>query len=308
MDGVRVGESMIRSYGISMIGTQHIREGTVCQDAHRIVVIDDETVVAAVADGVGSEKYSQIASSMAVEVVTDYLEKNFNHSLDVESVSKLLCQSFWKALLSIEEKAIENEHDIHEYDTTLSVAILEGDRLFYGHSGDGGILAFTMDGKICKVTEQQRDGRYVIPLAFGEKEWDFGLFDDHVSCVMLATDGMYELFVPELLKNEENSVYTNLARFFMDPDNLKMDVDNDEHITEKVKRLIEYRIREKENMDLDYEKDYEKADNGEQNEKDDIAEDFTVSKNETKKINEENAWIIETKNYDHFFFDINTYA
>lgn len=233
------GEAMIRAYGISEVGAHHVREDMVCQDASRIVRIDDDKVVAAVADGVGSEMYSQIASDIAVRVTTDFCAGEISTVSDENVVIDIICRGFKKAQAAIEEKAKENNHDVHQYDTTLSVAVLIGDHLYYGHSGDSGIIAMTMDGRIVPVTEQQRDELgYVFPLAFGEDYWVFGSYDDPVASVLLATDGIYELFFPVYIKDEEISIYTRLARFFMDPKVLKTDEDSDEKIEEKIRKVL----------------------------------------------------------------------
>lgn len=40
------------------------------------------------------------------------------------------------------------------------------------------------------------------------------------------------------------------------------------------------------------------------NDFDDFKEDFSISKDELKRINQKNAWILENKDYNHFFYDI----
>ena len=56
---------MIYYYGVTQQGTYHIEHDLVCQDAHYCKVINDHFAIAAVADGLGSEKYSDVASKIA---------------------------------------------------------------------------------------------------------------------------------------------------------------------------------------------------------------------------------------------------
>ena len=112
--------------------------------------------------------------------------------------------------------------------------------MFFGHSGDSGIIALGQDGKFYNVTRQQRDdeGR-VFPLCFGEKYWNFGKFDNNVVSVLLATDGMYELFFPVYLKEETVNIYTSLAKFFLDPYIFIQQEINEDEIKDRRKVYIE---------------------------------------------------------------------
>ena len=62
---------MIYAYGVSQKGAYHERDGTVCHDAFSVVKCGKNMAVAAVADGVGSEKHSDIASKIAVRESVD---------------------------------------------------------------------------------------------------------------------------------------------------------------------------------------------------------------------------------------------
>ena len=60
---------MIFTYGFSVTGTSHIKRGIDCQDANKIVNINNDIVIVAIADGVGSCKFSDVASKIAVNVL-----------------------------------------------------------------------------------------------------------------------------------------------------------------------------------------------------------------------------------------------
>lgn len=208
---------MIYTYGITQQGTYHVKNNIVCQDAHNIVKCGDSMVVAAVADGLGSEEHSDIASKIAANSATNYCAKNICEDTTDEGILTVLHAAFVLAQNEIESEAKKNHHELDQYDTTLSLAILKDGTLFYGHSGDSGIIALTSDGLYEKITEQQRDayGR-VFPLYFGDEKWVFGKYGKPVASVLLATDGMFETFFPYLIQNEPVNIYVALARYFMD--------------------------------------------------------------------------------------------
>ena len=230
---------MIYTYGITQQGTYHVKEGIVCQDSHQIIKVDDKTVIAAVADGLGSEKYSDIASSLAARLSVEHCRDNIKEGMSDEELLSVISDAFTVALASIEVKAAEDGNDLDQYDTTLSLAYFRDGTLYYGHSGDSGIIALTAEGLYKNVTTQQRDGyNCVYPLCFGEDKWVFEKFPDRVSAVLLATDGVYESFFPLHLKNEPVNIYISLASYLMDKDRLKIEEKGEQAVTEKISRYF----------------------------------------------------------------------
>lgn len=207
---------MIYSYGFSIKGKAHENHDIVCQDSNYLKIINDRICVAAVADGLGSEIHSGIASDIACHTSVEYCSNNIELDMGAEKILSIIKQSFNFALEQIEKRVESDEGDILQYDTTLSLCVLVYGKLYYGHSGDSGIIALSDKGLFYKITEQQRDdeGR-VFPLAFGEEYWEFGLFKENVAGVLLATDGMLELFYPVYLRYSDMNIYTSLARYFL---------------------------------------------------------------------------------------------
>ena len=230
---------MIYAYGITQQGTYHIKNNIVCQDSHNIIKCGDFMAVAAVADGLGSEKHSDVASKIAAKTSTDYCAKNILNDTADEAVLDVLHDAFALAQKEIESEAKKNHHELDQYDTTLSLAVLRNGTLFYGNSGDSGIVALTEDGLYEKVTEQQRDsyGR-VFPLYFGDEKWVFGKYEKAVASVLLATDGMLETLFPYLIQNEPVNIYVALARFFMDVQSLGVAELGEVAIQEKISDFV----------------------------------------------------------------------
>ena len=230
---------MIYSYGITQQGTWHIKENIVCQDAHSIIKCTDNLAAAAVADGLGSEVYSDRASKIAAELSVQYVSQHITPQSSESEILQAIHEAFRKAQNTIEKTAEENEHPADQYDTTLSLAVLLDDQLYYGHSGDSGIIALTTDGLFCKVTEQQKDelGR-VYPLYFREAKWEFAKFDKPVASVFLATDGIYETLFPIYIREDPISIYTALAQYLMDPVSLQFERDGEQAVQDRIASFL----------------------------------------------------------------------
>jgi serine/threonine protein phosphatase PrpC len=214
---------MIRSYGFSSVGSSHLNKGAGCQDANNCVLTRNGFVVAAIADGVGSCKYSDVASSIAVDVsvrvCVDEIEKGGATCDLLEVIEK----AFTQAERAIADRSLSENHLITDYDTTLSLAIYDGQHVTYGHSGDGGIIGLTVEGDYVKITSPQKsEGFYVVPLRAGKDSWVIDCAKDKFTSILLATDGVYDVFFPYLLKGQPVEVYVPLIRYFMDNNILKV--------------------------------------------------------------------------------------
>ena len=164
---LRMGDAVIYAYGVSLPGTHHIKNNVVCQDSYKIIICDDNTAMAVVADGLGSVANADIGSRLAATMSADYCREHIDSNTAADKVLDIIKGAFSAALESIERVSIEKGNHLESYDTTLTLAVLMQDTLFYGHSGDGGIIALTSTGRYEQVTKQQRDceGR-VFPLFF----------------------------------------------------------------------------------------------------------------------------------------------
>ena len=229
---------MFYSYGITQIGSYHVDTGTVCQDSHMIRESNEGFIVAAVADGLGSELYSDVASSIATEKATEVCLNIITADSDEEEILSAIKEGFSLALQTIEETVNVNKHSLDQYDTTLTLAVIHDARLFYGHAGDSGIVALTTDGRFEKITEQIRDdyGR-VFPLFYQDK-WVFGQYDGSIKSVMLSTDGLLEPLFPTLLEEEPVKIHASLAQFFMDPTRLHIEEDGEESTKARIEDFI----------------------------------------------------------------------
>lgn len=209
---------MIYTYGISTQGPYHIKNNIPCQDSHRIEVLENGWTIGAVADGIGSEAHSDLASFIAVNTAVEAVSRNLEESMEEEDVIKVVSAAFSLARRAVEESAGAFCYDISECGTTLSLAAVKDGDVYYGHIGDSGILIETTEGRFEPVTTQQRDelGR-VFPLSFQDEYAVFGRFEKKAAAVLLCTDGIWDILFPVYLRDSENPVYNALAKALMDP-------------------------------------------------------------------------------------------
>lgn len=210
--------------GVTKRGVAHRCYGTRCQDAHMIrrvkqvaiwkdggkrdrLLPGKEYVVAAVADGLGSEAHSDIGAHAAVNTAVSTMCELIGtwcatgDSALAISMPRFLEQAMIKANNAVVKKAASMELPANEFDATLAIAVYDGDQLFYGSAGDSGVIAKTDAGfeLVTHVSHVGEAGTY--PL-FCKDKWEIGACCGHIEGFLLATDGVLELLVPQF--NNEN--------------------------------------------------------------------------------------------------------
>lgn len=240
---------MMYSYGTTQQGPYHVQKNIVCQDFHYIKKVSEDCVIAAVADGLGSESHSDVASKIAATESVEYCVANLPSELTEENASQVISDSFMHALQKITDEVAKENGDINQYDTTLCLAIYKGSNVYFGQSGDSGAIVLCKDGHYEGITKQQRDENgCVFPLAFGKEKWEFGSKSD-VASLLLATDGMLEIFFPVLLYSEKVNIYVALAQFFMDNLSLKFDEAGEQAVQEKMSAFVQNILEKQVNDD-----------------------------------------------------------
>ena len=196
---------MNRFLAFKITGPYHQKKGIVCQDSF-FVKEKDNVIFASVADGVGSEKHSDIGSRIASRVAVEFCFENYSSQMSFSEIQNLMKKAYKKAWKAVEKKAIKDGNvAIEEYNTTMTLAIYNGKEVFFGQSGDSGILAYAETGEIKVVTQQQRDDNgCVYPLCCGEQKWVFGQLNYPVHALMLTTDGVFEQMVPPILNQDKS--------------------------------------------------------------------------------------------------------
>jgi hypothetical protein len=184
----------------SLQGPSHSADGSPCQDNHSLRVFGadgNETLVACVADGAGSAKYSDVGSAMACAAVLEnaaafFESKQQFDELQLEEVIRW-CDD---ARARIRDEAIGRDCNLRELATTLVVAIVGARRAFFFQIGDGaivlgsrgvyGVVFWPQSGEYANTTNFLTSDEY-------RQRLDFLATAGSMSDVALFSDGLERL-------------------------------------------------------------------------------------------------------------------
>ena len=187
----------MRHFLISEVGQYHIDadgDKAICQDSACYGQLANDVAIAAVADGVGSQKHSEHASKAAVEKCVEYCKENYGK---IDTID-LLKNSFMKAL---EATKIEFEKmGIPTEDCTLCATILTREAVYCGNSGDSGAIGLKSDGTYVLLSRKQNDSEGRVYTLKCTDRWEFKTFNGTFSSVLVATDGFYDFLFPSYLE------------------------------------------------------------------------------------------------------------
>ena len=227
---------MLITCGVSVQGESHRIKDIVCQDWNKIYV-NDGIIIAAVADGLSSSFHSDMASKVASELSVAYCSERITKNSLEEEILLVIKQSFEYAQIHIEQKARMLEYELDECDTTLCLVVLLEGVLYCGQAGDSGVIALRDDGFFERVTNiVDDDDGYVDPLYRSEK-WIFLKYKHKARSLVLVTDGIWNMLVPCLLRNEKYPLDNELLNYFLN--NMALENLNKEQINEWLQNTIE---------------------------------------------------------------------
>lgn len=197
----------------TVIGTSHKKNNKPVQDFSTCMRID-KYIVLFTADGLGSSRHSDVAAKELVRHSQEFvIEFNYNTcTISDDVLPALLNVCFHNTNQWYQSKY---NKDLNDYLSTLDIAVLntKSGRLFYAHSGDGGIITRDLYGEYHCITKEQKPqympANYVYPFHKSDY-WEFGQ-SENVSAVMIITDGLLDVFKHEFLKYGDNEVYTFLC-------------------------------------------------------------------------------------------------
>jgi hypothetical protein len=124
----------------SVLGTSHIKTGSPCQDAGGCVVVPEasggEVLIAAVSDGAGTARRSEVGASLAVaRFLRDF------GATDPASIDRAFAVEW---ISSVQEEiaalAADEGSDIRDYACTMLGAVVTGSSAAYLQIGDGAIV------------------------------------------------------------------------------------------------------------------------------------------------------------------------
>ncbi len=203
----------------SFQGKSHKLRGDIpCQDASLVRDIIGEWKVLCTADGLGSCANSARGAKVAVQAASELCVNAFPLDGHPQAILAMLQTAFNYANRAIAVAAEADGNAVESYDTTLDVVIWNGsNKVYYGHSGDGGIFVLTREGRYAEITTPQEgeEAASVCPLRCGNAEWAFGVYEGDAAIVASFTDGIRDQLTPPLLRHEETPYDVELANRFL---------------------------------------------------------------------------------------------
>ena len=181
------------------------------QDAYRIEQLDRGTLLAVVCDGMGGAKSGNVASSLAVEVFTDEISRNWTPGMESDRIDQMLRSAVKLANFTVFDQSAQFE-EFSGMGTTLVAAVVRegkatlvnvGDSRAYGINR-GGIQQLTKDHSLVQMMVDRGDltpevaksypGKNLITRAIGTEpivmcdiyHWEVGKGD----YLLLCSDGL----------------------------------------------------------------------------------------------------------------------
>ena len=185
--------------GASVRGTSHDGVGLPCQDAHRFDHLPSGELIIAVADGVGSAQHAdegaKLACDAAVDQVSLYLKDTC--SLTDDELKEALRKAYQSAFNCIQDKAKKERVHIHEYATTLTIAVITNELVVGAIVGDGMMVVEDMHGEFsCFFSLPKREyANQVVAItsAQGPDALQIVGKNGPVKTVSILTDGLLRL-------------------------------------------------------------------------------------------------------------------
>ena len=208
-----------------------IRESN--QDAYAVGELPGEVAWAVVCDGMGGHAGGNIASALAVKVISDKITSCYNAKMRDSSIKNLLDSAITAANIEVYDMA-DSHNELYGMGTTVVCAIVRGDRVFIAHAGDSRAYIATQDsvkqitvdhsvvqdlvnsGKITEDEAEHHPNKNLITRAVGiDKAIDIDfaeadLFDNET--LILCTDGLSNYVSDtELLEDIKDGQYYAFA-------------------------------------------------------------------------------------------------
>lgn len=139
----------------SVCGTSHLKNKQLCQDAHHWLLLSDNVLALAVADGAGSASWGKVGAMVAVETAIDNLsQKKVNRRSLVSDavIQSLLIEAILTAKLAVEAEAVACEKQPSDLASTLILAIASPEVVGVIQVGDGVAVAKDESGNLTALT------------------------------------------------------------------------------------------------------------------------------------------------------------
>uniref|UniRef100_UPI0040266DC8 Stp1/IreP family PP2C-type Ser/Thr phosphatase n=1 Tax=Eubacterium sp. TaxID=142586 RepID=UPI0040266DC8 len=181
------------------------------QDAYAVGEFPDEVAWAVVCDGMGGAAGGNIASALAVKVISDKINASYREKMSPSSIKNMLDSALIAANLEVYDMA-DTKPELRGMGTTVVCAVVKNSCAYIAHAGDSRAYIFNKDnlsqvttdhsfvqdlvnkGKITAEEAQNHPNKNLITRAIGVDksiEIDFDeveMADDDV--LIICTDGL----------------------------------------------------------------------------------------------------------------------
>ena len=184
------------------------------QDTYQIVKLDRGALLCVVCDGMGGAKSGNIASTLAADVFTQEIKRNYHAAMDSEALDQILQRAAKLANFTVFDQAQQIE-EFTGMGTTLVAALIRGRQAVVLNVGDSrchrinalDIPRVTVDHSLVQLMIQRRElkpeqarnfpGKNYITRAIGTEpmvQCDlFHLNLERGDCLLLCSDGLTNL-------------------------------------------------------------------------------------------------------------------
>lgn len=121
------------------------------QDSSAFSVISSGCVWAVVCDGMGGAAGGKTASSIAVEHITEFINKEYQDKMDATAISSMLIDAVEKANALVYERAL-SDPELAGMGTTCELVFVKNSSVYVVHVGDSRTYSIR-GGKILQLTE-----------------------------------------------------------------------------------------------------------------------------------------------------------
>ena len=184
------------------------------QDAYQIEVLDKNTLLCVVCDGMGGAKSGNVASTLAADVFTQEVKRSWVPDMDPESLDRMLGSAVKLANFTVYDQAQQFE-EFAGMGTTLVAALIHGKTVTIVNVGDSraynidrdGVNQLTRDHSLVQMMVERGEltperaryypGKNLITRAIGtEAVVNCDIFHCEASggdCLLLCSDGLSNL-------------------------------------------------------------------------------------------------------------------
>ncbi len=160
--------SLWRVIASSVRGTSHEKSGLPCQDDNYWKVVNENILIAAVADGAGSASLGDVGSAIAVRSAVEALcikSAELRSDMDDSYWEDLMINTVKTAQDAIESEASERNVKPRELATTLIVLVATENLVVAVQVGDGAVVLRDSNGNIFAHTKP-RSGEFINETTF----------------------------------------------------------------------------------------------------------------------------------------------